>query len=164
MDELCQHFLSAVLPARPDASVIEEFRDTYLDEWSKGVTFIPQLDSMLETLASQHSLAVVSNTHHTPLVSGLLERAGIASFFSDVITSVDHGRCKPCPTIYHHALAITGGNVETGVFVGDSFVADYEGPRAVGLHSLLIDPGGEEPIPDEHRLQDILNLCERIVA
>ena len=162
MDELVRHFLNAVLPSRPDASVLSEFRDTYLDEWSEGVSFIPELASMLDTLASQHHLAVVSNTHHEPLVCGLLEKAGIATFFSDVITSVVHGRRKPCPTIYHHTLSITGGAAGTGLFVGDSLVDDYEGPRAVGLQSFLIDSGGKEPIPDEHRLRDILELRERI--
>lgn len=164
MDQLCLHFLSTNLPSQPDANSVVAFRDTYLEEWSEGVFFIPQLDILLDDLASRYYLSVVSNTHHEPLVTGTLERAGIFDFFSSVTTSVEHGRRKPCPTIYQSALSVTGCEPDRGLFIGDSFQNDYMGPRAVGLQALLIDPNALENVPDEHRLHSILDLRERIAA
>lgn len=105
---------------------------------------------------------VVSDTHHKPPACDLLEDAGIARFFPKNLTSVEHGRREPCPSAYQHALSITGGRANTGLFVRDSYEHDYAGLRAVGLHDPLIDRAGTRLIPDEHRLKDILDLRERI--
>lgn len=164
MDQLCSHFLNSTLETRPGPALVAMFRDTYLEEWSEGVAFIPGLNELLDGLASQHCLNVVSNTHHEPLVTGILENAGILPCLSSVTTSVEHGRRKPCPSIYQHALSVSGGRASGSLFIGDSFVCDYEGPRAVGLEALLIDPGELENVPDEHRLHSILDLRDRIAA
>lgn len=129
-----------------------------------GVSYIPRLEAMLVGLASRHQLVIVSSTSHEPMVIGLLEEAGIRNYFSNVITSVGYGRRKPCPTIYEHALSVTGGGPDRAVFVGDSFLQDYAGPRAVGLTALLIDPQATERVPDQHRLRSVLDLPERIAV
>lgn len=164
MDQLCLHFLSTHLQYQADPALVAAFRDCYLEEWSEGVCYIPGLDVLLKNLGSRYPLSVVSNTHHEPLVTGILEGAGILDFFSDVTTSVEHGRRKPCPTIYQRALSATRCAPARGLFVGDSYIHDYEGPRAVGLQALLIDPSGLEDVPDEHRLHSILDLRERIAT
>lgn len=81
-----------------------------------------------------------------------------ASIPDALTTSVSHGRRKPCPSIYAHALSTSGGRADRAVFVGDSFVHDYAGPRAAGLEALLIDPDTVADVPDEHRLRSILDL------
>lgn len=164
MFALCGAFLTAHLPRPPATDLVVAFRDTYLQEWSRGVVHIPGVEDMLEAVASRFRLAVVSNTHHAGLVKGLLQEAGLDGFFSNVITSVEHGRRKPCPSIYRHALSVTGGRAETATFVGDSFLHDYSGARGAGLHALLIDPDAEHAIPDEHRIERILDVPERIGA
>lgn len=92
---------------------------------------------------------VVSDTHHKPPACDLLEDAGIARFFPKNLTSVEHGRREPCPSAYQHALSITGGRADTGLFVRDSYEHDYAGLRAVGLHDPLIDRAGTRLIPDD---------------
>ncbi len=115
-------------------------------------------------LALRCTLAVVSNTHHPPLVHGLLRRVGLAGAFAAVVTSVEHGRRQPCRAIYEHALALTGGAPGEALFVGDSLGPDYVGPRAVGMRALLIDPEGRAPVLAAHRLASVLELRERIGA
>lgn len=162
MDELCDSFLRTVLPADAGPDIAAEFRDAYLDEWSRGVEYIPRLDRMLDELAARYALAVVSNTHHERLVRDHLHAAGITDCFSAIVTSVEHGRRKPCPTIYRRALSVTRGRADATLFVGDSLADDYLGPRRGGLGALLIDPAASEPIPEEHRLRDVLDVPARL--
>lgn len=162
MYAFCMAFLTTHLPSAPTQQMVVELRDTYLEEWSAGVVFIPGVQDMLEDLASRYRLAVVSNTHHAKLVRGLLREGGMASFFPEVVTSVEHGRRKPCPSIYRHALSVTGGEPDAATFVGDSFLQDYSGARGAGLHALLIDPDEAASIPDEHRINHILEVTDRI--
>jgi putative hydrolase of the HAD superfamily len=164
MDQACARFLAAVLPGGAGRRLLDTFRDGYLEEWSRGVTPIALLGEMLEGLAARCTLAVVSNTHHAPLVHGLLRRVGLAGAFVAVVTSVEHGRRKPCRTIYEHALALTAGTPGEALFVGDSLGPDYVGPRAVGMRALLIDPEGRAPVPAADRLASVLELRERIGA
>lgn len=162
MDQLCSSFLNSHLRAKADRNMVATFRDAYLEEWLEGVSCIPELGSHLEVLSSRYRLSVVSNTHHEPLVTGILRRTGALDLFSSVTTSVAHGRRKPCPTIYQHALSVTGCSAGRGLFVGDSYIHDYIGPRAVGLKAMLIDPSRQQDVPDEHRLHGILDLRGRI--
>lgn len=162
MDQACGRFLAAALPGGAGGRLLGEFRDAYLGEWSRGVTPIVGVGAMLEELASRCTLALVSNTHHAPLVDGLLRRGGLAGSFAAVVTSVEHGRRKPCRTIYEHALALTAGAPGEALFVGDSFGPDYVGPRAVGMRALLIDPEGRAPVPEADRLASVLELRERV--
>ena len=162
MDQACARFLAGALPDGGGGRLLDGFRDAYLEEWSLGVAPIAGVGAMLEALASRCTLALVSNTHHAPLVHGLLRRVGLAGSFAAVVTSVEHGRRKPCRTIYEHALALTGGVPGDALFVGDSFGPDYVGPRAVGIRALLIDPEGLAPVPAAHRLAGVLELGERV--
>jgi putative hydrolase of the HAD superfamily len=158
MDQACARFLAGALPTGAGGNAIEGFRDAYLEEWSRGVMPIAGLREMLDELASPCGCSVVSNTHHAPLVHGLLRRVGLADAFSAVVTSVEHGRRKPCRTIYEHALAMAGCAPGDALFVGDSYGPDYVGPRAVGVRALLIDPERRAPVPAAHRLVSVLDL------
>lgn len=162
MDQACARFLAGALPGRAGGRLLGRFRDAYLEEWSRGVTPIAGVGEMLEELARRCTLALVSNTHHAPLVHGLLRRVGLAGSFAAVVTSVEHGRRKPCRTIYEHALALTVGAPGEALFVGDSYGPDYAGPRAVGMRAFLIDPEGRAPVPAADRLAGVLELGERI--
>ena len=164
MDQVGASFLAEVLPGGAGARVLAAFRDAYLEEWARGVTAIPGLAAMLDALGARCTLAVVSNTHHASLVHGLLHRVGIADAFKAVVTSVEFGRRKPCRTVFEHALRLTGCAPGDALFVGDSYVPDYVGPRAVGMPALLIDPDARGPAPAEDRLASLLEVGERLGA
>lgn len=56
-----------------------------------------------------------------------------------VLTSSRIGYRKPHPQIYAFALQRTECLPAEVLFVGDSVTSDVEGPRAAGMHSLLLD-------------------------
>jgi HAD superfamily hydrolase (TIGR01549 family) len=132
--------------------------DTYLDEWSQGVTYISGANEMLDTLSANYTLVLVSNTHHAKLVQDHLKNSGMERYFDYVITSVEHGRRKPSRSIFEHALHSSNGLKESALFVGDSYALDYQGALAAGIPSLLIDPAKRHDVPNSCRLNGILDL------
>jgi putative hydrolase of the HAD superfamily len=164
MDAVCGHFLSSVLRRGAERETVELFRDTYLSEWNKGVRYIPGVQELLVALAESFTLVLVTNTHHAALVHNHLQAMDVAHHFATVVTSVDHGRRKPSACIFHRALALSDGNPETSVYVGDTFTADYLGATNAGLRCLLIDPNHRHDVPDANRMSHILDASARLAS
>jgi len=53
--------------------------------------------------------------------------------------SFEAGAIKPDPAIYAHACAALGCAPERVLMVGDTPAADVDGPRAIGMQSILLD-------------------------
>lgn len=53
--------------------------------------------------------------------------------------SFDAGAIKPDPAIYAYACAALGCAPERVLMVGDTPAADVDGPRAIGMQSILLD-------------------------
>jgi putative hydrolase of the HAD superfamily len=158
MTEICEYFLRQTLGKLYKFKSVASFRDTYLEEWSRGVTYIPGVNEMLDVLAAKYTLVLVSNTHHADLVHYHLQSSGMDACFEYVITSVEHGRRKPSRSIFEHALNVSNGQKETALFVGDSYAADYEGAKAAGLACLLIDPDQRYDVPKSRRLEAVVDV------
>jgi putative hydrolase of the HAD superfamily len=156
MHELCGAFLPDI-GARCDDAATGAFAETFIDEWNSVVMPLDGLPLLLEQL-SHYKLAVVTNTHDLHLVPRHLEEMGIASHFQAVITSIGLRRKKPHPAIYHAALDAVGATAATAVFVGDTKLADYDGPRRMGMRAYLIDPKRRHDIDAADRLQSVFDL------
>ena len=52
----------------------------------------------------------------------------------------------------------TGLGVGRPRFVGDSFDADCEGPRRLGMRSLLIDPDRRRDVPEDQRISAVARV------
>jgi len=164
MDAVCAAFFRRILGRLPDQDTLSLFRDTYLREWNQGVVYLPGLRDLLSALARRFTLVLVTNTHHTELVLGHLREMNIASCFSGIFTSIDHGRRKPSPSIFERALSETGGSAASAAYVGDSFAADYCGATGAGLRCLLIDPQRRCDIPEQDRVIDVFEAAARLAA
>jgi len=162
MDAVCEAFLQSLLGRQPDEMTVTRFRDTYLAEWNKGVAYVPGVTELLAALVERFTLAVVTNTHHAELVHQHLSAMGVESYFSAVVTSVEHGMRKPSRCIFDRALACTGGRPDATVHIGDSFSADYRGATDAGLRGFLIDPESRHDIPEADRLAQVLDVFGRL--
>ncbi|MEL6981083.1 MAG: HAD family hydrolase [Actinomycetota bacterium] len=130
---------------------------SFVAEWSTHLVPVDGVADMVGRLAEVWTIGIVSNTHDPTMVPTLLAGMGLAAP-AVLVLSVDHGWCKPHPSIYTEALDRAGIGPDRTVFVGDSFDADYAGPEAMGIRSYLIDPDRRHPVPDERRLRTILDL------
>jgi putative hydrolase of the HAD superfamily len=163
MDEVVTALLCRQFTPDRAAEILRAFRDTYLAEWNKGVRYIEGVTPMLRELASRYSLVLVTNTHYPGLVHGHLRNMGADGSFAAIVTSIEHGKRKPHPGIFEHALAVSGGRAEAALHVGDSYTADYAGARAAGLRCLLVDPAQRHEVGSD-RLAHILELTKALPA
>jgi len=139
---------------------LDEFIDAYLRDWTENVHGLTNLTNWLDALPGSKS--VLSNTHHEPMVVGLIERLNMRDSFQRVTTSVGHGFRKPHPSIYLAHLDAIGASVGDVVFVGDNPECDYFGPRAVGIEAFLIASRPVTGVAERHRLVHLFQLSERL--
>lgn len=162
MDEVAAAFLARLLRRDPDPAETAAFVDAYISEWNTGVFYPVGMTGLVGTLADHFRLAVVTNTHKADLVPRHLAAMGIARHFDAVITSIEVGWRKPHPAIYTETLLRLRITPANAVFVGDTYVADYAGPVAVGLTAFLIDPDEAQDIPSNRRLRSLGDLPARL--
>jgi putative hydrolase of the HAD superfamily len=158
MTTLAKSFLDECLDEETTTGVIDLYLDVFLSEWDAAVHEIEGVAGVIESLARPFRLAIVSNTNDPRLVPSRLERSGISEFFDVILLSVEYGRRKPHPLIYRSALEALGASSDDAFFVGDSFEADYLGPRAVGIDAWLIDPAAAYDVDPARRISSVLDL------
>jgi putative hydrolase of the HAD superfamily len=151
-------FDELAIPASPGR--IARFVDLYLHDWTDGVAPLPRLRDWLEALPVSKS--VLSNTHHEPMVAGLIERLGIGALFAGLTTSIGHGYRKPHPSIYEAHLNSLRVAARDAIFVGDNAQCDYFGPRAAGIEAYLVAARPVAGVPEHHRLAHLFQLGERL--
>jgi putative hydrolase of the HAD superfamily len=106
-------------------------------------------------LAEQHYIALISDTAFSPgrVLRQVMERDGIAEYFSAFSFSDETGVSKPHELAYRTAL--TGANCpsEAGVHIGDIERTDIEGAKNFGMRAILFagDPHGR--MNDEYKDQ-----------
>ena len=141
-----------------------ELTSTFLGEWRAHLRPIAGVDAMLHRLSATCRIGVVSNTNDTDLVPGLLADMGVADVVGMVLLSVDHGYRKPHASIYAEAMRRMGVDAAATAFVGDSYPADFVGPRAAGMAAFLVDPEGRHDVPAYYRLSSVLDVEKRLTT
>jgi putative hydrolase of the HAD superfamily len=122
------------------------------------VRYLAGLKDMLASLSRRYKLAVVSNTDDTSLVPAHLNAMGVLEYFDAVILSVQIGWRKPHPAIFTATQETLGIGPGDALFVGDSYLPDYQGPSRAGITAFLIDPGHLAEVPDHARLASLFEL------
>lgn len=144
-------------------SLAEGLAADLLATWRAAVREIPGVAGMLQVLGKRYTLAVISNTHHAPLVHGCLAEFGIKDCFAEIITSVEFGKRKPDAAIFQHAMKRLGATAEDCLFIGDNPVDDYAGACEAGIAAWLIDPrSAHRHVPASDRIAHILSVGERL--
>lgn len=113
-----------------------------------------------ETLAGLRErgfrLGLISNFE--PWLEDLLERLGLADFFTTMVISGNEEFEKPHPRLFRLALERMGADPEHSLHVGDSPVSDYAGAREVGIRALLLDRWGRHPGFEGECITDLREL------
>ncbi len=163
MDASVAGFLNNVFGPDHSSELANTFRDTYLQEWSKGVQYIDGVPALLKRLKQRYTLALVTNTHSADFIHSHLHKMQITETFSMIVTSVEHGKRKPHTSIFQHALRTVGCESHHALYIGDTFTADYLGANGVGMRCLLIDPRQKQNIRAEDRIANVLDI-QRVLS
>ncbi|MBO0679080.1 HAD family hydrolase [Mycolicibacterium sp. S2-37] len=140
MHDVAHRYWRSLGSPRLESDSIEELIAEYFDAWTQDVRIAAGALECVADLATDHTLAIVSNTHDSRLVPRLARQFGLHQRMSGVVTSVDVGWRKPHPSIFHAALRDGEVSPADAVFVGDNWVADVDGPRRVGMSAIYVGP------------------------
>ena len=142
---------------------INQFIDVYLDDWNKGVNYLPKLSDCLSALAESFHLAIITNTHHPSLVPNHLQAMGVIDYFQSIFTSVEIGYAKPSNMIFEFALHQLNAKAAESIYIGDHYQADYLGAINAGMNAILVDPNHQyaTEVNMENRIDSVLTLPER---
>jgi HAD superfamily hydrolase (TIGR01549 family) len=69
----------------------------------------------------------------------------LEQFVDELVVSGEVGVSKPDPVIFQTAMHRLGVIAAETVMVGDSWIADVEGARAVGIRAIWFNPSGSAP-------------------
>lgn len=149
---------AATLPAGLDVALI----DTHRRELARAATFPAHHRPLLERLARDHRLAVVSNFDYTPTALTILEAGGVRELFAAIVVSDEVGWRKPRADIFQAAFRRTGAEPRRTLFVGDRADIDVAGALAVGMDAAWINPG-RDPLPPgvpapDYEIRDLAEL------
>ena len=123
---------------------------------------VPGVTAVLPELSRRLRLAVICNTGRTPGSTAriILERLGLAGYFTHLTFSNEEGVAKPHPAIFQRTLAALGVEPQEAAHIGDDPRTDVKGARAVGMHALWFNPHGRtDAVPCDlelHCWEDIL--------
>ncbi|WP_114576929.1 HAD family hydrolase [Saliphagus sp. LR7] len=126
------------VPVDPDA-----FSDAMVDREVEAVRAVPGADDLLETLAGDHQLGVLTNGVGS-LQRAKLEAVGLADRVETVVVSREVGVEKPDPEIYR--IAEERLPADSYAFVADDVERDLRPAVERDWHGVYVgedDPGGE---------------------
>jgi HAD superfamily hydrolase (TIGR01509 family) len=128
------------------AAIAAELAGLQLAAQSANAVLPPEHRTLLESLARDRPIGLVSNFDDGPMVRALLAREGLDRLFSAIVVSMELGRRKPHPAIFLEALRLLDARPEEALFVGDSLGADVGGARGVGIDAVWVNRTGK-PMP-----------------
>lgn len=149
---LVERCLTGDLERRADAVALERavkvFSGYYDEESGRHTVIYPAVLEGLRELQAQHiRLGCVTNKT-ARFTLPLLEQAGLAAYFSVVVSGDTVARCKPDPMPYAHACGRLAVLPEEAIVVGDSD-NDVIAGRAAGCRVWCVPYGYTEGRPVE---------------
>lgn len=125
----------------------------------------PDTRSVLDRLVERgYGLGLISNFE--PWLLEVLQREGIATYFSSLVISGIEGIAKPMPAMFHLALERARAAAGSSLHVGDHVVEDVEAAQSVGMSAVLVDRAGRPDVRRRARALGVpvLNDLDGLVA
>jgi putative hydrolase of the HAD superfamily len=101
-------------------------------------------------------LGVISNWDSR--LPEILKNTGLAPYFDFILASTVVGSAKPDAGIFNEALRRAGVPPAQACHIGDEPATDIEGARNAGMHSILIDRKGHQPVEVSPTIQSFHEL------
>ena len=101
--------------------------------------FVPRVAETLERLSKNFSLAIISDTIHTPGwgLRRILENAQLRKYFSVTVFSDEVQASKPSEVVFKRASDLLRIPLSQMIHVGDRESNDVSGPLKCGMKAIL---------------------------
>ena len=126
--------------------VVKGATKTFADEIIHYMHLDEEATEVLQKLHGKYKLGLISNFGIPECGWNLLEKFCLKEFFNVIVISGEINRRKPSPEIFEKALKTLGVEASKTVFVGDTPNLDVEGPKNVGMRTVLIKRRSVESI------------------
>ncbi len=144
-----------------DTALAHELSIAYLEILPTQTTLMPYAKELLDHCSKKYTLHLITNGFETTQWLKM-QYSGIASYFSEVITSEKSNSMKPNPDIFDYALKATGALVEESIMVGDALDIDILGAHNAGWDQVYFNPAkalhDRKPTYEIHGLNELLNI------
>ena len=104
------------------------------DEWLQYVKIDKQVVALVESLAEDVRLALLTNAP-APFVRSILDEHGLPRLFEEVVVSSEEGVAKPDPRIYQVLLDRLGVPAGDAIMIDDNLL-NVEGAKAVNMQGI----------------------------
>lgn len=149
-----------------DPTVVEATL-AFSNEFIRYVHMDPDAPDVLQSLHERYKLGLVSNFAIPECAWSLLEKFDLKRFFDVVIVSGEVNQRKPSSKIFQKALEALEVEASRAIFVGDMPGLDIEGPKNVGMKTVLIkrkpmvEASTVKPDCTIRNLRELLTVLER---
>ncbi|HIP47462.1 MAG TPA: noncanonical pyrimidine nucleotidase, YjjG family [Lutibacter sp.] len=120
-------------------NLIDKIADEYLAHLPKFNTLFDGTIEILTYLKAKYSLHIITNGFGE-IQNDKIEKSGIKSFFTELITSDEVGLKKPNPKVFEYALSKANAKTQESIMIGDSMEADIQGAINVGMKAIHFNP------------------------
>lgn len=117
----------------------------------------PDTEETLSRLSSQGYVLGMASNFDSRLKSIVAGLKPLQPLHHVVISSLVGWR-KPALPFFQRLGTVVGISLEQILYIGDDYDNDYVGASQAGLHVVLLDPRGQQPIPGTQRLRRLRDL------
>ncbi|MCI8504746.1 MAG: HAD family hydrolase [Lachnospiraceae bacterium] len=137
-----QCFLEAL--QYPDLTKAAQMDQIYETAFLDAMVMEPDLPVLLSELRKSQVRIGIGTDQNAHAQYRKLERLGILTYFSRIVTSEEAGAEKPDEKFFRLCVEKAGCRPEECVFIGDNIKKDVEGARWNGLRGIWYHPGEKE--------------------
>lgn len=140
--------LSALEADLPEPAMAELVRAWEEMELNPMPDLVPGAAEMLQALADQYQLAVVSDAIVSPgrVLRTILERHDVLRYFCSFAFSDEVGASKPNRAMFEHVARETDGDLTAMVHIGDRQHNDIAGAQRAGMRAVLFVGASERSL------------------
>jgi putative hydrolase of the HAD superfamily len=126
------------LGADPSADLVRELAEIETAGWVSAVTLYPETVPVLAALRERGLLlGLISNC--SAQAGAVLERIGLAQYFTSIVLSCDVGVAKPDPAIFEQACRTLHVTPEESMFVADGAFTELDAAKRLGMVAVKIE-------------------------
>ncbi|MFL6281421.1 MAG: HAD family hydrolase [Vicinamibacterales bacterium] len=134
-----------------------ELATLYRDTYRNRRRAVAGAAALMAAVRRHARLGIVSNN----VLDEQQEKLRVCSldqYVDELVVSGEVGASKPDPAIFRVAMDRLGVTAKETVMVGDSWSADIEGARAVGIRPIWFNPTGSDPPDARGGIEELRSL------
>lgn len=141
-----------------DSNLAHELSSAYLEILPNQKRLTPHATEILEHCKTQgYTMHLITNGFESTQRQKL-QYAGIAHYFTELITSEKSQSMKPQAAIFNYALQAAGATAEESIMIGDALEIDILGAFYAGIDQVYYNPART---PHRHKpTYEVANLSE----